>query len=221
MDILKTIKKNIIKMLILAISFSAISYIFVSLIQIQKISVNVYVNDKYLKEMNDDAKYILSSYNFNTYLMNNSSKIKDIFLKINENEISKNILVEKPNNESILKISFFTKNSENGIEFAKEYVKLANEYIKNNQLEYFTKMTNTLEKQYDELNKKTKILEYRDAQADSTISRLIFYKQIKEDNTDVVRLTNFVIKGKYNKKIIVLGSFLLAFILVIFKEELN
>lgn len=221
MDILKTIKKNIIKMLILAISFSAISYIFVGFIQMQKISVNVYVNDKYLKEMNDDAKYILSSYDFNTYLMNNSSKIKDIFSKTSENELSKNILVEKPNNESILKITFVTKNKENGIEFAKEYVKLANEYIKNTQLEYFTKMTNTLEKQYDELNKKTKILEYRDAQADSTISKLIFYKQIKEDKNDVVRLTNFVVKGKYNKKIIVLGSFLLAFALVIFKEELN
>lgn len=221
MDILKTIKKNIIKMLILAISFSAISYVFVGFIQMQKISVNVYVNDKYLKEMNDDAKYILSSYDFNTYLMNNSSKIKDIFSKTSENELSKNILVEKPNNESILKITFVTKNKGNGIEFAKEYVKLANEYIKNTQLEYFTKMTNTLEKQYDELNKKTKILEYRDAQADSTISKLIFYKQIKEDKNDVVRLTNFVVKGKYNKKITVLGSFLLAFALVIFKEELN
>ena len=80
MDILKTIKKNIIKMLILAISFSAISYVFVGFIQMQKISVNVYVNDKYLKEMNDDAKYILSSYDFNTYLMNNSSYSALFFL---------------------------------------------------------------------------------------------------------------------------------------------
>lgn len=222
MDIIKIIKKNIIKMLILSSILTVVAYLIVSYIQVQKITVNLYVNEKYIKEMNDDAKYILSSHNFNSYLIVNSKVISKVFTKIEENELSKNILVEKPSsNESTLKITFIAKNKEIGNEFAYEFIKLSNEYIKNIQFSYFSKMTENLERQYNELNKRTKIVEYRDAQADTTISKLVFYKQIKEDKNDVVRLTNIVNKGKYNKKLILLATFLLGFAIIIFKEELE
>lgn len=222
MDIIKIIKKNIIKMLILSSILTVVAYLIVSYIQVQKITVNLYVNEKYIKEMNDDAKYILSSHNFNSYLIANSKVISKVFTKIEENELSKNILVEKPSsNESTLKITFIAKNKEIGNEFAYEFIKLSNEYIKNIQFSYFSKMTENLERQYNELNKRTKIVEYRDAQADTTISKLVFYKQIKEDKNDVVRLTNIVNKGKYNKKLILLAAFLLGFAIIIFKEELE
>lgn len=222
MDIIKIIKKNIIKMLILSSILTVVAYLIVSYIQVQKITVNLYVNEKYIKEMNDDAKYILSSHNFNSYLIANSKVISKVFTKIEENELSKNILVEKPSsNESTLKITFIAKNKEIGNEFAYEFIKLSNEYIKNIQYSYFSKMTENLERHYNELNKRTKIVEYRDAQADTTISKLVFYKQIKEDKNDVVRLTNIVNKGKYNKKLILLATFLLGFVIIIFKEELE
>lgn len=222
MDIIKIIKKNIIKMLILSSILTVVAYLIVSYIQVQKITVNLYVNEKYIKEMNDDAKYILSSHNFNSYLIANSKVISKVFTKIEENELSKNILVEKPSsNESTLKITFIAKNKKIGNEFAYEFIKLSNEYIKNIQYSYFSKMTENLERQYNELNKRTKIVEYRDAQADTTISKLVFYKQIKEDKNDVVRLTNIVNKGKYNKKLILLATFLLGFAIIIFKEELE
>ncbi|WP_068268329.1 YveK family protein [Caviibacter abscessus] len=222
MDIIKTIKKNILKILILSTILTVLAYLVVSYIQVQKITVNIYVNEKYIKEMNDDAKYILSSHNFNSYLIANSKMINKVFSKVDENELSKNILVEKPiSNESTLKITFTTKDKQLGKEFAYELVNLSNSYIKDIQFSYFSKMSENLEKQYNELNKRTNIIEYRDAQADTTISKLVFYKQIKEDKNDVVRLTNVMNKGKYNKKIILLAAFLLGFVLIIFKEEIE
>lgn len=221
MDIIKIIKKNIVSILITSIGLSLIAYGTVSYIQVQKITINVFVNEKNIKEMNDDSKYILSSKKFNDYIIEHSKTITKVFNKNAIEKLSKNILVEKPNNETTLKISFTTKDKEAGNEFATEFVDLSNTYIKNVQYGYFSKMSENLENQYNELNKRTNLKDYRDALADSTITKLIFYKQIKEDKSEIVRLTNIVSKGKYNKKLIIFASFLLGFVLIIFKEELK
>ena len=53
-------------------------------------------------------------------------------------------------------------------------------------------------------------MEYRDALADSTISKLVSYKQIKEDQSSIITITNYRIKSRYNKKLICLVMFLLG-----------
>ena len=136
--------------------------------------------------------------------------IGKIFDKTDEYTLSKNLLVEKPGEDSTIKLTFHSKDKEDAILFSKEYATLANEYVLAWKTSYFTNMVNNLQNQYNELNSKTDIMNYRDALADSTISKLVTYKQIKEDKNDIVRLTNYKIKGRYNKKLIELVFFLIG-----------
>ena len=99
---------------------------------------------------------------------------------------------------------------------------MANKYILSWKTQYFTTMVDNLNRQYNELNTKTDIEKYRDALADSTISKLVTYKQIKEDQSDIIRITNYRIKGRFNKKIIVVLCFLIgAFIPVVYEMYFN
>lgn len=224
--VLNNLKLNkIIKSIILGLVFAIISFAILRVIGGYKIETNLYINDKYLKEMNEDAKYMLSSIKYLDYLNGKSEFIDKIFDKTDEYTLSKNLLVEKPGEDSTLKLTFHAKNKEDAILFSKEYAKLANEYVLSWKTNYFTKMVNNLQNQYNELNSKTDIMKYRDAQADSTISKLVTYKQIQEDKNDIVTITNYKIKGRFNKKIIVLVFFVMgAFIPIaidILKKEFN
>lgn len=217
--------RKIAKSFILALIFSILSFVVLKIIGGYKVEANIYINDKYLKEMNEDAKYILSSIKYLDFLDKKSKLIGKIFDKTDEYTLSKNLLVEKPGEDSTLKLTFHSKDKNEAILFSKEYAILANEYVLEWKNKYFTNMVNNLQNQYNELNSKTDIMNYRDALADSTISKLVTYKQIKEDQNDIVRLTNYKIKGRYNKKIIVLIFFMLgAFTPIaidILKKELN
>lgn len=224
--VLNNLKLNkIIKSIVLGLVFAIISFAILRVIGGYKIETNLYINDKYLKEMNEDAKYMLSSIKYLDYLNGKSEFIDKIFDKTDEYTLSKNLLVEKPGEDSTLKLTFHAKNKEDAILFSKEYAKLANEYVLSWKTNYFTKMVNNLQKQYNELNSKTDIMKYRDAQADSTISKLVTYKQIQEDKNDIVTITNYKIKGRYNKKLIVLVFFAMGVFLPIsidiLKKEFN
>lgn len=224
--VLNNLKLNkIIKSIVLGLVFAIISFVILRVIGGYKIETNLYINDKYLKEMNEDAKYMLSSIKYLDYLNGKSEFINKIFDKTDEYTLSKNLLVEKPGEDSTLKLTFHAKNKEDAILFSKEYAKLANEYVLSWKTNYFTKMVNNLQNQYNELNSKTDIMKYRDAQADSTISKLVTYKQIQEDKNDIVTITNYKIKGRYNKKLIVLVFFAMGVFLPIsidiLKKEFN
>lgn len=213
---------KIFKSFILGLILAVISYVALSFIGGYKVETTMYVNDKYLKEMNEDAKYILSSLNYLDYLRDNSKLVKKIFKQTDEYTLSKSLLVEKPGEDSTVKLTFQTKSKDDAILFSKEYANLANKYILSWKTKYFTTMVENLNRQYNELNTKTDIEMYRDALADSTISKLVTYKQIKEDQSDIIRITNYRIKGRFNKKIIVVLCFLIgAFIPVIYEMYFN
>lgn len=202
--------KKILTSFIIGLIFSILSFGVLKIIGGYKVEANLYINDKYLKEMNEDAKYILSSIKYLDFLDKKSKLIGKIFDKTDEYTLSKNLLVEKPGEDSTIKLTFHSKDKEDAILFSKEYATLANEYVLAWKTSYFTNMVNNLQHQYNELNSKTDIMNYRDALADSTISKLVTYKQIKEDKNDIVRLTNYKIKGRYNKKLIELVFFLIG-----------
>lgn len=202
--------KKILTSFIIGLIFSILSFGVLKIIGGYKVEANLYINDKYLKEMNEDAKYILSSIKYLDFLDKKSKLIGKIFDKTDEYTLSKNLLVEKPGEDSTIKLTFHSKDKEDAILFSKEYATLANEYVLAWKTSYFTNMVNNLQNQYNELNSKTDIMNYRDALADSTISKLVTYKQIKEDKNDIVRLTNYKIKGRYNKKLIELVFFLIG-----------
>ncbi len=205
----KNIKKIFLSALI-GFVFAILSFGVLKIIGGYKVETTMYVNDKYLKEMNEDAKYILSSLNYLDYLKDSSKLINKLFNKTDEYSLTKALLVEKPGEDSTVKLTFQTKDKIDAIAFSKEYAKLANEYILSWKTKYFTEMVNNLTRQYNELNTKTNIMEYRDALADSTISKLVSYKQIKEDQSSIVTITNYRIKSRYNKKLICLVMFLLG-----------
>ncbi|AKC95665.1 hypothetical protein [Sneathia vaginalis] len=213
---------KIFKSFILGLILAIISYVALSFVGGYKVETTMYVNDKYLKEMNEDAKYILSSLNYLDYLRDNSKLVKNIFKQTDEYTLSKGLLVEKPGEDSTVKLTFQTKSKDDAILFSKEYANLANKYILSWKTQYFTTMVDNLNRQYNELNTKTDIEKYRDALADSTISKLVTYKQIKEDQSDIIRITNYRIKGRFNKKIIVVLCFLIgAFIPVVYEMYFN
>lgn len=213
---------KIFKSFILGLILAVISYIALSFVGGYKVETTMYVNDKYLKEMNEDAKYILSSLNYLDYLRDNSKLVKKIFKQTDEYTLSKGLLVEKPGEDLTVKLTFQTKSKDDAILFSKEYANLANKYILSWKTQYFTTMVDNLNRQYNELNTKTDIEKYRDALADSTISKLVTYKQIKEDQSDIIRITNYRIKGRFNKKIIVVLCFLIgAFIPVVYEMYFN
>ena len=59
---------KIFKSFILGLILAIISYVALSFVGGYKVETTMYVNDKYLKEMNEDAKYILSTLNKIYYL---------------------------------------------------------------------------------------------------------------------------------------------------------
>lgn len=217
----KNIKKIFLSALI-GFVFAILSFGVLKIIGGYKVETTMYVNDKYLKEMNEDAKYILSSLNYLDYLKDSSKLINKLFNKTDEYSLTKALLVEKPGEDSTVKLTFQTKSKDDAILFSKEYANLANKYILSWKTQYFTTMVDNLNRQYNELNTKTDIEKYRDALADSTISKLVTYKQIKEDQSDIIRITNYRIKGRFNKKIIVVLCFLIgAFIPVVYEMYFN
>ena len=169
---------KIFKSFILGLILAIISYVALSFVGGYKVETTMYVNDKYLKEMNEDAKYILSSLNYLDYLRDNSKLVKKIFKQTDEYTLSKGLLVEKPGEDSTVKLTFQTKSKDDAILFSKEYANLANKYILSWKTQYFTTMVDNLNRQYNELNTKTDIEKYRDALADSTISKLVTYKPV-------------------------------------------
>ena len=75
---------KIFKSFILGLILAIISYVALSFVGGYKVETTMYVNDKYLKEMNEDAKYILSSLNYLDYLRDNSKLVKNIFKQTDE-----------------------------------------------------------------------------------------------------------------------------------------
>lgn len=215
MELNSIIKKKFKFMLVLSLLLAILSFIILSFTNSYKVTANLFINDKYIKEMNDDAKYILSSLDYLNKFEKKSKYLSRIFKKTDEYSLSKAILVEKPSNDSVLKITFTSLDKEESIDFLKEYADFANFYLINFKNEYFSQITSNLSSQYDELKSKTDITQYRDALADSTISRLIYYKQIKEDKFQIVRLINYNVKPKFNKKLIALCFFVIGFLLPI------
>lgn len=225
MELSKIIKSNIKKSLLLSILLTILSFMLLKFINSYKIEATMYVNDKYVKEMNEDAKYLLSSIRYLDYLEKNSKTLSNIVAKTDEYSLSKSLLLEKSAQDSSIKLTFFAKDKEKAIDFAKEYSNLANMYILKWKDEYFGLIVKTLEKQYEDMKSKTNIVQYRDALADSTIFKLVSYKQIEEDRNDIIRINTYKIKSKYNTKIILLAVFCLGFVLPIayelYKNELK
>ena len=218
MELSKIIKKQILKSFLLSIILSVFGFLILNFVNSYKFETVIYLNEKYFKEINEDTKYLLSSMDYLKYMKNNSKLLEKTMPNKELYSLSKEMLLEKSGQDTVIKFTFFTKDKESGIEFVDEYIGLANNYLLSYKNKYFSSQVEILNRQYNELNNKTNILEYRDALADSTISKLVSYKQYLEDDSPIVKVNTYKIKNKFNKKIIVLLFFCLGFVLPILFE---
>ena len=222
--VIKILYKN--KLLILLttsiIVISTLSYLLLK--KEYKTVLNLYSNDRVLKEINEPAVFSLNSFEFYKYLKENSKKLS--ILKIdNDNfysSISKKISVETEDNSPNVKVQFTTDNVTDGKVFAKEFSELSNSYLSNKKGIYLTNQLKALEEQFLFFKQNIDLSQSKDPLIDTTVSKLSYYKLLQKDNVPLLKLIDYQTKSAKNKKIILVFSAFLGIalgVLIAFIKE--
>ena len=222
--VIKILYRNKLIILLTTIIIIILSFSYLLLKKEYKTVLNLYSNDRVLKEINEPAVFSLNSFEFYKYLKENSKNLS--ILKVDDDNfyssISKKISVETEDNSPNVKVQFVTDNINDGKQFAIEFAKLSNDYLANKKNIYLTNQLKALDEQFLFLKQNIDLSQSKDPLIDTTVSKLSYYKLLQKDTTPLLKLIDYQSKPAKNKKIIlVLSAFLgLAFgILIAFIKE--
>lgn len=216
--IIKIIYKNIFLIILSTILVTGLAGFYAFSNRSFKSEINLYGNSRILNEIGENPEFSLNSFDFFLFLKNNSKVLtntklpEDKFLK----EMSSRLLAQTENGNSAIKVKFSTKNKSEGENFSKEYAKLAENYLLNKKNVFLDTQIKLLEDQYAFLTKNVDIRTTKDTLTDSLVSRLAFYRLLKNDSTPVIRFLNSNTKPALNKKIVLAGAFVFGIFLGIF-----
>lgn len=222
--IIKILYKN--KFLILIITFFTVILTFSYLLLKKdfKTTLNLYSNDRVLKEINEPPVFSLNSFEFYKYLRENSKNLS--VLKVDDDNyyssISKKIILESENNSPNVKIQFNTKNKNDGMEFAREFSELANNYLNDKKNIYLSSQIKALDEQFLYLKQNIDLSQSKDPLIDSTISKLSYYRLLEKDETPLLKLIDYQTRASENKKLVLALSLFLGIalgILISFIKE--
>ena len=181
-----------------------LSTIFVFVHKSFKSEIILYGNDKVLTEIGENSQFSLTSFDFFNYLkktLKNVNLPDDKFLK----EMTTRLTAQSETNDPMVKVKFSTNSKSEGENFAKEYPILAQNYLLERKNNFLDSQIKLLEQQYSFLTKNVDIRTTKDSLTDTLVSRLAYYRLLKNDPNPVVKFINSTTKPSLNKKLVIAG----------------
>lgn len=222
--LIKILYRNILLIAITTILITSLAFIATTRNKSFKTEINLYSNDRVLREVNEIPKFSLSSFDYLSYLHKNSKAFaaKEPNVVKFTQTYSQKITVESEDNNPNVKIKFNSSSIDEGNKLAQEYATVANSYINNKETDFLNTQLKLLQEQYDFINKNTDIRTTKDTLTDTLVARLGYYKLLKNDTSPLLKLINYTTKPAINKKLVlVLAVFMglfLGSLLAIIKE---
>ena len=203
-----------------------LSTIFVFVNKSFKSEITLYGNDKVLTEIGENSQFSLTSFDFFNYLKKNSKTLKNVNLPDDKflKEMTTRLTAQSETNDPMVKVKFSTNSKSEGENFAKEYPILAQNYLLERKNNFLDSQIKLLEQQYSFLTKNVDIRTTKDSLTDTLVSRLAYYRLLKNDSTPVVKFINSTTKPSLNKKLVIAGSLFLGIflgILIAFMKEFS
>ena len=147
-----------------------------------------------------------------------------MLMKLNLQRFSVGEPIAPSTSGTTIKIKFTTKDKNEGEEFSKEYTLLAQKYLGEKKNIFLDTQIKLLEEQYNFLSSNTDLRTTKDSLTDTLVSRLAYYRLLKNDTTPVVRLVSLSTKPALNKKLVLVGGFVLGVflgVLIAFIKEFS
>ena len=224
--IMKILYKNKFLIALTTVIVIILSTAFVFINKSFKSDIIMYGNDKVLTEIGENSQFSLSSFDFYSFLKKNSKTLRNVNLPEDKffKEMTTRLTAQSETNDPTIKIKFTTNNKTEGENFAKEYPMLAQNYLLERKNKFLDSQIKLLEEQYAFLTKNIDVRTTKDSLTDTLVSRLAYYRLLKNDSNPVVKYVNSITKPALNKKLVIAGSLFLGLflgILIAFAKEFS
>ena len=215
---IKILYKNLVMIVLITAMITALGAVYAFTNKSYKSEINLYGNDRVLNEIGETSQYSLNSFDFFLFIKKNSKTLKNTGLSDEKflKDMSSRLNAQSETNNPTIKVKFSTKSKTEGEEFSKEYVQLATEYLGNKENKFLDTQIKLLEEQYNFITKNTDIRTTKDSLSDTLVSRLAYYRLLKNDTSPVVKLISLNTKPALSKKIILAGALFLGLFLGVF-----
>lgn len=224
--IIKIIYKNIFLIGLVTILMTGLAGFYAFRSKGFKSEIILYGNDRVLNEIGENSQYSLNSFDFLKFIKNNSKTLtntklsEEKFLK----EMSKKLTAQTETGDPTVKVKYSNSNKTEAENFSKEYTDLAAKYLATKEDTFLDRNIKLLEEQYDFLTNNVDLRTTKDSLSDTLVSRLAYYRLLKNDTSPLVKLVNINVKPALNKKLVLAGgifSGLFLGVLIAFIKEFS
>jgi capsular polysaccharide biosynthesis protein len=213
--LIKILYRNILLIAITTILVTSLAFIATTRNKSFKTEINLYSNDRVLREVNEIPKFSLSSFDYLSYLHKNSKAFaaKESNVAKFTQTYSQKITVESEDNNPNVKIKFNSTSVDEGNKLAQEYANAANAYIDGREQVFLDSQLKLLQEQYNFINANSDIRTTKDTLTDTLVARLGYYKLLKNDTSPLLKLVNYTTKPAMNKKLVIAFALLMGLFL--------
>ena len=213
--LIKILYRNILLIAITTILVTSLAFIATTRNKSFKTEINLYSNDRVLREVNEIPKFSLSSFDYLSYLHKNSKAFaaKESNVAKFTQTYSQKITVESEDNNPNVKIKFNSTSVDEGNKLAQEYANAANAYIDGREQVFLDSQLKLLQEQYNFINANSDIRTTKDTLTDTLVARLGYYKLFKNDTSPLLKLVNYTTKPAMNKKLVIAFALLMGLFL--------
>jgi capsular polysaccharide biosynthesis protein len=213
--LIKILYRNILLIAITTILVTSLAFIATTRNKSFKTEINLYSNDRVLREVNEIPKFSLSSFDYLSYLHKNSKAFaaKEPNVGKFTQTYSQKITVESEDNNPNVKIKFNSTSVDEGNKLAQEYANAANAYIDGREQVFLDSQLKLLQEQYNFINANSDIRTTKDTLTDTLVARLGYYKLLKNDTSPLLKLVNYTTKPAMNKKLVIAFALLMGLFL--------
>ena len=215
LTLIKILYRNILLIAITTILITSLAFIVTTRNKSFKTEINLYSNDRVLREVNEIPKFSLSSFDYLSYLHKNSKAFaaKEPNVGKFTQTYSQKITVESEDNNPNVKIKFNSTSVDEGNKLAQEYANAANAYIDGREQAFLDSQLKLLQEQYNFINANSDIRTTKDTLTDTLVARLGYYKLLKNDTSPLLKLVNYTTKPAMNKKLVIAFALLMGLFL--------
>ena len=213
--LIKILYRNILLIAITTILITSLAFIATTRNKSFKTEINLYSNDRVLREVNEIPKFSLSSFDYLSYLHKSSKAFaaKEPNVGKFTQTYSQKITVESEDNNPNVKIKFNSTSVDEGNKLAQEYANAANAYIDGREQVFLDSQLKLLQEQYNFINANSDIRTTKDTLTDTLVARLGYYKLLKNDTSPLLKLVNYTTKPAMNKKLVIAFALLMGLFL--------
>lgn len=213
--LIKILYRNILLIAITTILITSLAFIATTRNKSFKTEINLYSNDRVMREVNEIPKFSLSSFDYLSYLHKNSKAFaaKEPNVVKFTQTYSQKITVESEDNNPNVKIKFNSTSVDEGNKLAQEYANAANAYIDGREQVFLDSQLKLLQEQYNFINANSDIRTTKDTLTDTLVARLGYYKLLKNDTSPLLKLVNYTTKPAMNKKLVIAFALLMGLFL--------